>query len=239
MTKDMKKIVISVFLTALAGLTSAFAFDEKTYVINVQDFNELQVIDNINVMHRCNPDSAGLAVFTCEPKVVSDIIFSNNKNRLKIELNIDVELAGDTLPWVTVYSNSINYAENCGEKVLIIDSPAPGAKFKGRVIGNGTLIANNIHATQTEGNLDTGKGYLELNGLTRAVNLKNIGTGKINAKNLVAETGSITMLGTGPIECQVNDELVVKGMGTGKVYVKGTPKIKKRALGSIEIINVE
>lgn len=231
----MKKTFVILFLI-LAGVAHSRASEVKTYSLNVRDFTELQVVDYLNVVHKCNSDSAGLAVFTCADNIVPAILFTNKNNKLKIEWNMDSDIPVSCAPLITVYSNYIQSVENCGEGLIEVISPAPGALFKARVIGNGSIVATDIHATQTEGNLDTGKGEITLQGLTRVAKLKNIGKGNINAENLSSEQCTVTILGTGPVECNVSGELNVKGMGSGKVYVRGNPVIKKRTIGSIEVI---
>ncbi len=226
-------------LTVAACALSGLAAEPQTYRMEVQDFNELQVIDALDVVYRCNPDSAGMAVFTATPDVVPVIIFSNNKSKLKIQINSDTRPLPAKFPVITVYSNYLSAVENSGSGTVKVETLAPGAQFKARIIGNGTLIADNIHATQTEGSLDTGKGRLVLNGETRSAKFKNIGTGSIEASDLKAETVSVTILGTGPVECLASQELNVKGIGSGKVYVKGNPTVKKRSIGKIDVINIE
>lgn len=234
----IKKFITLLTLT-FAFMTEAIAANPETYRVSVGDFIELQVVDDINVVHRCVADSAGIATFTATSEIVPAIVFSNNKNKLKVEINSDILPIGYALPTVTVYSNFITKVENSGDSTVVVESPTPESNFKARVIGNGTIIASNIHATQTEGNLDTGKGHIVFSGMTRSINLKNIGTGRIEAGGLQAESGTVTILGTGPVDCFVTGELNVRGMGTGKVYVKGNPTLKKRTIGSIEIVSVQ
>ena len=38
------------------------------------------------------------------------------------------------------------------------------------------------------------------------------------------------------MDCWVTDDLSVKGLGAGKIYLKGDPKIKNRTLGSIKVV---
>lgn len=235
----LKRILSLIFAFAgTVALMSADNSDVKTYVLDVKDFGELQVVDDINVIYRSNPDSAGMAVFTCAPDQVPLLMFSNTKNKLKIQVNNPDGLTV-MLPCVTVYSNYLLAAENSGDSTVVVESPAPGAAFKARILGNGTLIVRNIHATQTEGKLDTGRGHLVLSGVTRSAKLSNIGTGSIEAGNLLAENASVSILGTGSIDCQVSGDLTIKGMGTGKVFYKGDPKIKKRSIGSVKAVKVE
>lgn len=232
----LKKLFLLIYGIVFTFLPSP-ATEPEIYLLDVKDFSELQVVDNLNVIHRCNPDSAGYATFTCTPDLATSVIFSNNKNKLKIQKNTDLTLNDLTFPTITVYSNYLVSVENSGDSTVIIDSPAAGALFKARIIGNGKLLAYNIHATQTEGNLDTGKGYMYLEGNTRLAKLKNIGTGIIRADKLNAKLGSVTILGTGAVYCKVEEDVTVKGMGSGKVYVTGNPTIKKRSIGNIEVIN--
>lgn len=234
----MYKNILSVIFTLIAFTAFGQTKNIDTYQLDIKDFGELQVVDNLNVIHRCNPDSAGFAVFTCPKDVVPHLLFTNTKNKLKIQTQNDDNVIRE-FPTVTVYSSFLSSAENSGDSTVIVDKPAPGAVFKARIIGNGTLIVRDIHATQTEGKLDTGRGHLVLTGATRTAKLTNIGTGTIEAGNLTAENGVVTILGTGAIDCNVSKDLMVKGMGTGKVYVKGDPKIKQRSIGSVKVINVE
>lgn len=234
----IKRIMASLLLVA-AGFMMCRAETVETYRLDMKDFTEIQVIDGLNVVCLCNPDSAGIVSFSCAKDIVPSIFFSNKNGKLKVQRNVDVVTPDTSFPTITVYSSALQSVENYGDSLVTVDSPTPGELFKVRVIGNGTITATNIHATRTEGTIDTGKGHIVLGGATRAVKLKNIGTGRIEASGLSAETGVVTILGTGPVDCSVSEELTVKGMGTGKVYVIGKPKIKKRSLGTIEIIEVE
>ena len=234
----MKRIFLSVVLCILTFSWVA-AFNPERYTLNVGDFSELEIVDNISVIHRCNADSAGMAVFTATSDVVPCLIFTNKKEKLKIEWNIDMNVPVTESPVITVYSKIIVSVENCGDNTVYVENPSPGALFKARVVGNGTIAVKNIYTTQTEASLDTGKGNIILEGTTRVSKFKNIGKGVINALNLQSDDCTVTLLGTGKIECFANRELTIKGMGSGSVYVKGNPAIKKRAIGSIDVIKTE
>ena len=69
--------------------------------------------------------------------------------------------------------------------------------------------------------------------------LRNAGAGTIEAANLQADEGAFTVLGTGSIDCWVTDKLSVKGLGSGKVYLKGDAEVKNRTLGTVKVVNVE
>lgn len=231
-------IVFSFSFTSLNAQTptASGAGDVQTQVLKVGDFATLQVIDDIDIICRCNPDSVGLVTFTGHKDALSNVFFSNEKNRLKIELNLDDNVSPSQIPVITVYTNSLVSVENWGAKTVTVIDPPRGERFKAQVIGNGTVKVFGVYATTTEGRLDTGRGTIELEGTTRSVNLKSLGTGKINAFGLTAEVGNVKNYGTGSVSCTVTDELTVSGMGTGKVYVHGHPKINKRKLSNVKII---
>lgn len=229
-------------LTALMCLVAAFAFvraaEPQRYLLDLKDFGEIKVTDGINVEWRCSADSAGLVTFTTTPEMVTNIILSNNKNCLRVQL-ADTDWPLHHLPTLTVYSNFLGKAENSGDSTLVLQTPPPTAELKMRVVGNGTIIARGVHATTVDAKIDTGNGRIVLQGTAQWVKLRSLGSGTIEAGELHAENGSLQLAGTGSIDCWVTNELTVKGLGSGKVYCKGDPKIKNRTLGTVDVIKVE
>ncbi len=226
-------------LSAVAAILAATPAQAADYKLNVSPFDELQVVNDINVVYRCSTDSAGYVRFSCEPELSSMVLFSNNKNKLKIELADDVtEAQKQRLPTVTVFSAFLGKVENSGDSTVYVDTPSPASTFKARVVGNGTLIARGLRATTIEGKISTGHGHLVLSGEAQTVKLNNTGTGTIEAGGIKAVTGRCSIYGTGSVDCWVTNELTVMGLGSGKIYLKGSPTIKNRTLG-IKIIPVE
>lgn len=41
------------------------------------------------------------------------------------------------------------------------------------------------------------------------------------------------------MDCWVINDLNVKGLGSGKIYLKGDPKVKNRTLGSIKVVKMD
>lgn len=228
----MKRITI-----ALLSLTIAIATFAAPFALNVKDFSELKVVDGINVIHKCLPDSAGWVCFDGDESIAPQILFSNDKNKLKIELANDGQPIPN-LPVIHVYSSFLAQAENSGDSTLTILAPKPAASLKLRIIGNGTIVAKDIHATKAEGKIDTGKGHLVMTGKVQNVKLSNTGTGRIEAGSLQAETGKCSILGTGPIDCAVSQELTIVGLGSGTVYIKGKPTIKNRTIG-VKVVEIQ
>lgn len=232
----MRKILSALFFT-IASVT-AFAAEPHQYVIDAGEFTELRVIDPINVVYKCNPDSAGTVLFTCESEVAPLILVSNNKETLKIQIQSDMA-PGYTLPTVYVYSSFLAKAENSGDSTLTVLSPASTANIRLRLIGNGKIIAKGLHASVVEARIDTGSGQIVASGQTNWAKLRTVGTGNIEAGALSSEKATIFVGGTGSVDCQVSKELSVSGLGSGKVYVKGQPTVKNRTLGTVKVIEVE
>lgn len=228
----MTKQFITVLLTVIMSVAACFA-DSKTYTLSVGDFTCLKALNNANVIYRSNPDSIGYAVFEAEHRYAKAYIFSNNKaGTLKIE--VAPEFANDdTLPTVYVYSQFINKIESSSTSTVFIDTPTPCPLLKAKLIGNGRLIINNITATTAEINLSTGNGTIVANGTCSHLKIKTIGTGVIQADELIATDVDCTILGTGSIGCNPRTSLNVKGIGSTKIYYKGQPQIKKSGGGTL------
>ncbi len=235
----MKRVLISIILT-VSVLLSANA-QTKHHVVKVSDFNRLTVIDNINVNYCCNPDSAGLVVFNCSQEIADALIFSYSSNgRLSIQMNDDFEKLKN-LPVLTLYSSTLEEAENAGDSVLRVSKLPPLKNFKVRLTDNGKVIVRGVRASQLELQILSGKGKIIADGSCDDLSLRLVGTGEIQADNVKATNVSCRIMGTGSMGCDVNGgELKVSGSGTGKVYYKGNPsKVTVRKLGTIKAIPME
>ncbi|MCI9606849.1 MAG: DUF2807 domain-containing protein [Muribaculaceae bacterium] len=225
----MKKLLATLCACTIMPLMAS-AQGETRYELDVKEFNELKVTDGINVDYVCNPDSAGKAVFFASPQMASQIIFKPSKDKLEIQLVPKEERVNREVPKVTVYSTYLTYVENSGDSLVRIMNVAPGPKFKAKVIGNGRISVRSVKANTVEGALETGKGSLTIFGTCTDAKLSSTGTGNIQADGLEAKDVSCRILGTGSIGCWATSTLSVTGMGSGTVYYKGEPTVKKRAL---------
>ena len=82
----MKKVLISALFLVIATL--ALHAQTTHHVVKLGEFTRLVVTDDINVVYRCDADSAGLAVFDCTEDIADRFVFSINKNgRLNIQFN--------------------------------------------------------------------------------------------------------------------------------------------------------
>lgn len=234
--KLKNRLLISVLMVVMASLVSMA--QEKLHVVKVGDFKRLSLVDNINVNYRCNPDSAGLAVFTSTQEIANDIIFRlSDSGRLTIQVEDETERTAQ-LPNMTVYSSSLEEAENAGDSTLRLSGLPMMPLFKVRLLDNGKIIARNLRASKLELHLLSGKGKIIASGKCDELALRLVGTGEIQADQVVATDVSCRIMGTGSIGCHVDGGILkVNGSGTGKVYYKGTPsKVSVKKLGTIKAI---
>lgn len=224
----MRRILTSIIMAlAVLGLNAQTL---TKYELNVGEFHELKVVDGINVDYRCNPDSAGLAVFTSMPDKASAFIFNNNKGKLSMQISTESVGVKD-MPLVTVYSEYLTKVENSGDSTVRVLSVARGPKFNATLIGNGRLAVRDLQFTDVTGKIATGNGTLVLDGKCDRANISFMGTGVIQADGLMAQQVSVKASGTGSIGVWAVKNLSLVGAGSTKVYYKGEPEIKNRTVG--------
>ena len=223
-----------------AGLLAlAASAQQKDYSLKIDDFNELKVVDGINVVYHTDADSSGMVTFTCDPATADKLIFESSKKRLKIEVAIDDQGTVPDLPVVHVRSSMLTRVENSGDSTVTVDLNGPVQSFKARIVGNGTLIVRGVYANNAEGRISTGHGHLVMQGRAATAKLSNIGTGPIEAGSLDAKDVKCWVLGTGPIDCRATERLHIVGAGSGKVYYAGNPsEVTNRTIG-VKAIAIE
>lgn len=215
-----------------ACLPYSLSAEETTrYNLKVNDFTELKVVDDIDVIYKFHPDSVGTVIFDATPDKASSIIFQPDGTKLDIQLSPEAAGNPSGLPVVTVYSSYLSRAENDGKAHLRIESVAPGAKFKCVLVGNGRLTARNLSFTTVEASLMTGNGEIVVTGKTNLAKISSTGTGQIQADELIAKDVKCRLVGTGSIGVSASETLTVSGMGSGTVYYLGDPTVKNRTLG--------
>ena len=228
-------LLLAVTATLVAGA------QVQRHEFRVGDFTRLTLIDDINVNYRCSADSAGMAVVTCGEGIVEHLIFNlSSKGRLSIQLDEVIDRK-ENLPTITLYSASLDEAENDGDSTLRVTGLPPMKAFKVRLTDNGKVIARGVRASQLELHILSGKGKIIAQGSCDDLSLRLVGTGEIQADEVDAVNVSCRIIGTGSMGCNVlGGELKVSGSGTGKVYYKGSPsKVTVRKLGTIKAIPME
>lgn len=226
----MKKILFLLLVLTIKPI-SLIAADTADYKLEVQDFSSLKVTDNINVVYHCSADTAGWAYFSCEPEIARALLFTNTKSQLHIQVDYTA-INTTSLPTVHIYSSNLNKVENSSDSTMIVYLNKPVQTFNARVVGNGTIMVYGLESASVDAGIATGKGHLVLNGEAGRAKISNVGTGPIEAGNLVTRNVKVILLGTGDIDCCATESISVYGAGSGKIYYAGSPqKIINRSLG--------
>ena len=171
---------------AVVLMTAFIGINAETYRINVGEFNELVVNDHVNVIYASVPDSAGYVVFDAKPEFASYVMAERNKGKLKIQLDGSVTNYTGPQPTVYAYSSFLSKASNSQDSTLYLRQVSPGAKIEVELQGNGKIIARNLNAVDVSLKLITGKGTIIASGKCDNLNVKNVGTGVIQADEVIA-----------------------------------------------------
>lgn len=225
----MYKYII-LFIAIILSAATADA-DNAVYRLHVQNFCELTVVDGVGVDYFCNPDSAGWAIFECEPELASQIMFENKSDRLTIRTAAD-EHPIPGIPRIKVYSASLSRVENSGDSLLRVMTMVKVPELKIKQIGNGTIELTGIETDNIDAGITAGKGHIILKGIAHKAKFSNVGTGPLDASGLKADNINCFVLGAGNIDCFPIERLRVYGAGSGKVIYHNNPeKITNRGIG--------
>ncbi|MDE6669619.1 MAG: DUF2807 domain-containing protein [Muribaculaceae bacterium] len=217
---------------SIAVISPARAQQMHDYRLKIGQFDKLKVTDDVNVVYRCVPDSTGYVYYRGNERFADAFIFSLNKGSLRIQVSTE-DVGQPDLPTVYVYSDFLTEVENSSDFKLTILSPAPCAEFKAIQIGNGAIVVDDIRATKVTASLATGNGTLNLSGSCEQAVFRMVGVGMIEADMLRANSVSCKILGNGTIGCWPLERLDVKGIGSTKIYYKGSPKVRKTGGGKL------
>lgn len=232
----MKRLILPL-LAAMTAIISSAAQPSSRYELKVGDFDELKVVDGINVDYMCDPSRAGLVEFEATKDVASAVVFEPSKGRLSVKLaSRDTIYTG--LPKVIVYSSHLTNVSNEGDSLVRVLSLPQGARFSCRVIGNGRLSVRDLVVGTVKASILSGRGIISIYGRADEASLKVAGAGTIQADDLEAKEVSCTSAGTGSISCYATSRLSVGGLG-GTVRYRGNPELKKRFMSAVKVNPIE
>lgn len=232
------KSLLAIFIAVITAFCATAEQEVFDYELTVGNFNKLKVVNDLNVVYQQSTDSAGIARFSA-PKSMSDYFIATNKDgQLKLE-TMPYEAPEKTIPTLYVYSEFLEEVINDGNGTVTINELAPCSQFKAVIVGNGHISVDGIHSTNVNAFINTGNGTIALNGECTNARFKMVGTGLIQADNLRSDYVTCRILGSGAIGCWPRFELKTQGIGSTKIYYKGTPEIHKRGGGKLFPIDTD
>ncbi len=231
------KNLFAIFAIVLSIAFGAQARTE-TFRLKVGPFDKLAVYDNIHVVYHANPDSTGYVVYRADEGLADAFLFSNAKGTLKIQIaNENVSIS--ELPELHVYSDYLTQVENSSDYTVKVLSNTSVPRFTARMMGNGEIVADNITAGEVEANFVTGNGIIALSGICEKAVYKMVGAGTIQADEMKAKNVACKIMGAGSIGCWANDKLDVRGIGSTRIYYKGSPQVKKVGGGKLVPLDIK
>lgn len=223
---------LAIFAVVCAFLVTAQA-RTQTYRLQVGQFDRLSVYDNVPVVYHANPDSTGYVVYRADEDLADVLMFTNAKGNLKVQIATDKIQDVTDLPVVHVYSDYLTSVENSSALSVKVLSNNSVPRFTARLMGNGEIVADNIKAGEVEAQFMTGNGVIALSGSCDKAVYRMVGTGTIQADEMQAQTVNCKIMGGGSIGCWADTRLDVRGIGSTKIYYKGTPTVKKVGGGKL------
>lgn len=220
-------------LMAFAVLVMPIYIMAETYTVEVGQFQKLKINSELNVVYKNLPDSTGFARFNAGTGN-QDMFKFESKGDGTLKVSPSDENWGKTdLPVLYLYSDFLTSVESYSSLSVDIESVAPCASFNATLVGNGSIIVNDLKCNAVNAKISTGNGTIYLSGDCVTANYRMVGAGMISADRLSAETVKCRILGTGSIGCWPVDNLSVSGIGSTKIYYKGRPNIKKTGGGKL------
>lgn len=219
-------------LMIMATLLGALGMNAKNFTLPVGQFSRLSVDDNVNVVYVGGDGSPSRVTYEGDQKYAKAFIITHKGNKLRIQVET-LYVDDPELPTLYVYSDFLENASLSAEATLTLKSVAPGTTLDLSVMGNGSIVADKVHATKVGASIKSGNGTISVSGHCQTANFNMLGNGTIQADRLEAFTVTCKMLGQGSIGCWPIEELKVRGIGNTKIYYKGSPKIDKKGGGKL------
>jgi len=228
---------LSLYLSALIVAMACNA--QSAYEITADRFFELKVDGLLNVDCIHNPDSAGIVrISASDQSQLSWVEAKSGGDKLQLRLVLPDDVRDGSkpiptdLPRVRVYSNYLTKVENDGDSTVRVLTAADVPEFSARLIGNGRLSIRGINAEKVKATLFSGRGIIVLNGTAGHATYNLTGVGTIEADGLTCEEARVRLTGTGAIGVHATKTLTISGSGSGTIYSRGAPEVKKKlALG--------
>jgi cytoskeletal protein CcmA (bactofilin family) len=191
-------IAVSLAMSTMTVLNPAFAAEETTVTRDVSDFDTIRLSGKYDGTVIVS-DTEGL-VMTGKGDIDSQIITEVKGNELRVRPRKGKYKRGT----VTLEINAKSL-----EKFIIE--------------GAGKFTIEGIDSDDFEVKLP-GAASIELEGRCGDLSIVIAGAAHVDAENLICETGSVRISGTGTISVYASEEIDARVSGLGKIEVYGNPK---------------
>lgn len=231
----MKKL-IGVLFGALILMSCSCSANADVFKINIDDFEEVSLRipaevewvdeDMASCVLQCSAANQKLIEIVMEGKTL--VIKSKEKNWNSWNLK-----GGDKI-FIRITSSMLKKVKINGSGDFKMKSANGSADFEYEINGSGDLLARVI-AENCKGTIN-GSGDVLIAGKAVSFQLEIHGSGDVKAQDLVCESVTVDIAGSGDAQVNATENLVVKIAGSGDVQYKGNPKkLTQKVAGSGEL----
>ena len=128
--------------------------------------------------------------------------------------------------------------ELAGSGVLKVLTPLHSEQLKLAIGGSGAIELPQADVNDLNCSI-AGSGDMRIGGKAATVGFEIAGSGDIQAKALLANTGKASIAGSGSVTCNVAQSLKAEIAGSGDIYYTGSPSVDTDISGSGKVKRVE
>ena len=224
--KILSLAIISIFIASSAMKAEQVVVKKYNYVYSdttIADFSEVSILNGINVVYTQNATLAGkVRVYAPEGKDVVSITSKNGQLSVRYGKGYNRDFG---VIMVYVYSKELSKVSCSMGGNFTAEGMVSGNKLKLKVLGQSQIRCKNIVYDEVSAKRGLGNGDILLAGKAKETTYTIIGSGEINADNLIADDVTCKILGRGDIGCHVDKNITVRSLGKGAAYCKGELKI--------------
>lgn len=218
--------VITIFIATVTVNAKEVIVKKYNYVYSdttIADFNKISILNGINVVYAQSESKAGkVRIYAPEGDDVVSITSKNGLLSIRYGRGYNRNFG---VIMVYVYSKELTQVDCSVGANFTAEGIVSGNKLKLKVLNKSLIRCKNIVYDEVVVKRGLGRGDILLSGKARKATYSIIGSGEIDADNLVAEEVTCKILGKGDVGCHVNKDISVRSWGKGAAYCKGDLKI--------------
>jgi hypothetical protein len=239
--KKMKKLlsisIITLLFLSVNSLKANEISNRESETRTVKNFHAITSGGSFNVYVKIGTtESLKIEGSSEDLQRISTIV---QNGMLKISYKRDANNWNTSLNKVNIYITAVKLDGLIlsGSGLIELDGKMSSASADIRLSGSGKIKAN-IDTQSAEVAL-SGSGELELGGKTGVLTASISGSGELNALDLIADSSTINVVGSGSAYVNAKENLKANLMGSGNVKYKGNPEVTISKVGSGNVSKME
>lgn len=221
--------LLAVFLYSCDGRQVRGSGVTATDNRKVSDFQELEVKGSMDVYFTDGPLQE--AVIEADDNILPYIELVNEGDKLIIRTKKNHQFSTHDDIKITLSAPDVRAISLSGSgNIKVTNTLENDDAVKLNISGSGDITAL-VHSPEVKVNV-TGSGNIKVGGETRDLDLNVAGSGNFEGKELMAESASVNVAGSGDAELHASVKLDVKVVGSGNVEYHGNPEVVSKIMGS-------